>query len=350
MSEEQDISAQLRQAREQQEQSIEDVHGQTGISLDVLHGLEENRFDVVEPVFTRMALCAYAQHLGLDADAILQQFDRTFGPMITPVEVRTSPSPGPSASSLPLTPSTLWIIGLGIVALLALLLIFYLVDVDPGVPSSTPAGQVERETPALPPSPSLFRQEESSATQVSGDGEDPEEATATTSPAADLPASDQNPVDESGESGAAAEPGPPAPADAAEESLAEIEPAPGESAPLETALVADRVPAGGDSLLLEVEALDSTWVQVRWDGRDLFEGIIPRGERRRWQARDYFLVRSGRAHGLRYWFQNRLLGGGQLGDPTQVLRFRASSAGVSLLGPDLRPLEDIAAPPIDDQP
>ena len=92
------------------------------------------------------------------------------------------------------------------------------------------------------------------------------------------------------------------------------------------------------SLVLEIEAIDSTWVQIRGDGRNLFEGTAAPGIRRRWQVRDHFLVRSGRAHGLRYWFRGELLGDGRLGDPLKVLRFRASRAGVTLLGADLEPL------------
>ena len=133
---------------------------------------------------------------------------------------------------------------------------------------------------------------------------------------------------------------------AAEEDAPQISAEPAPSAAETTSLP---TPVSADSLFqLEVEAVDSTWVQIRWDGSGIFEGTVPRGERRLWQARKFFLVRSGRAHGLRYWFQGQLLGDGRLGDPTRVLRFRAGEEGITLLGPDLQPLN--TPPDADDQP
>ena len=119
-----------------------------------------------------------------------------------------------------------------------------------------------------------------------------------------------------------------------------------EAAPAESVVAAVAVPAGIESglLLLEVEAVDSTWVQVNWDESGYFQGIVPRGESRRWQAKNFFRVHSGRAHGLRYTFQGELLGDGALGEATRVLRFLATAEGVNLLGPDLKPLETAAQP------
>jgi hypothetical protein len=105
----------------------------------------------------------------------------------------------------------------------------------------------------------------------------------------------------------------------------------------------DSLPVTGvGALRLQADALDSTWVQVQWDGVDGFEEIIPQGERRTWAADRYFMVRAGRAHGVHFHFQGQLLGEGRLGDPTKVLRFRASADGVQLLGPDLEPIAPIA--------
>ena len=107
-----------------------------------------------------------------------------------------------------------------------------------------------------------------------------------------------------------------------------------------------RAPEAVDGpLKLRAEAVDSTWVQVQWDGRDGSEEIIPGGESRQWRAQRFFMVRAGRAHGVRFYFQGRLLGDGRLGDPTKVLRFRASGEGVVLLGPNLKPLASVAPTP-----
>ena len=91
-------------------------------------------------------------------------------------------------------------------------------------------------------------------------------------------------------------------------------------------------------VVLELEARDSTWVQIRWDDAgENFEGIVPSGERRRFEARDHFVVLSTNPHGLRYWLDGQLLGDGQLGDPNQVLRFRAAADGIEFLRLDSQP-------------
>ena len=91
------------------------------------------------------------------------------------------------------------------------------------------------------------------------------------------------------------------------------------------------------------------WVQIKWDDANVFERLVPPGFRRTWQARSHFLVRSGRAHGMRYWFQGQLLGDrGRLGDPYKTLRFKASREGVDLLdsgGNPLVPRAPATSPP-----
>ena len=91
-------------------------------------------------------------------------------------------------------------------------------------------------------------------------------------------------------------------------------------------------------VVLELEARDSTWVQIRWDGAvENFEAIVPPGERHRFEAHDHFVVLSTRPHGLSYWLDGQLLGNGQLGDPDQVLHFRAAADGIEFLTLDSQP-------------
>lgn len=78
MDEESSLARQLRQAREQQRKTLEQVHCHTGLSLRVLQGLEAGEFTVVEPVYVRLALRSYAEHLGLNATGIVQRFDAMF--------------------------------------------------------------------------------------------------------------------------------------------------------------------------------------------------------------------------------------------------------------------------------
>ena len=100
---------------------------------------------------------------------------------------------------------------------------------------------------------------------------------------------------------------------------------------------------GSAAVVLELEARDSTWVQISWDdAAENFEGIVPSGERRRFEARNHFVVLSTNPHGLRYWLDGQLLGGGQLGDPSQVLRFRATADSIEFLGIDSQPFTEEA--------
>lgn len=402
MSEEQSLSEKLRAAREQQGKSIEEVRRQTGLSSDLLEGLEAGRFDVVEPVFTRMSLRSYAEHLGLEADPLLEQYDKdhppTARPAPVPVKVPAQATPiratsSKSGSRLPIDASALRIVVLAISALAVFLLLLYIFDDQPDAPMATDAlpertdPPARRVAPSPPPALSADREEPAVENRSPETGADLEPAAAEEADPSELPTSAGDslvveatdaqaspaartaaevPVDDGEpplqedapaelEAGAAEIPEPdaapleetPAPEDAPPQDspVAESD----DPAPLVTETAGLPTPVSADSLFrLEVEAVDSTWVQIRWDGSGIFEGTVPRGERRLWQARQFFLVRSGRAHGLRYWFQGQLLGDGYLGDPTRVLRFRAAAEGITLLGPDLQPLN--AQPDADDQP
>jgi cytoskeletal protein RodZ len=409
MSEEKSLSEKLRAAREQQGKSIEEARRQTGLSSDLLDGLEAGRFDVVEPVYTRMSLRSYAEYLGLEADPLLEQYDRDHPPAVQPTPVKvpaqettTGATSSESGSWLPIDAGVLRIVALAISALAVFLLILYIFDDQTDAPTPTDAlpertpPSARRAAPLPPPAPSADREEpavESTSPETTADLEPtiPEEAapselpTATAdsleaeamdaepSPVAQMAAEEpvddgEPPPQEDAPAGLEADtaeiPEPnvapveetPAPVEAPPQDSpvvsgddAQIAEDPEELAPPVTDTASLPTPMNADSLFqLEVEAVDSTWVQIRWDGSGIFEGTIPRGERRLWQAGQFFLVRSGRAHGLRYWFQGQLLGQGRLGDPTRVLRFRAAAEGITLLGPDLQPLND--QPDIDDQP
>ena len=297
MSEEkqQTIAEELSAARQARGLDLEEIQEQSGISLSVLQGLETERFDVVEPVFVRLALKEYAEYLGLDPEPLLTRFDQQQSQVLRP---RPRPAvlleqPTPQRSSR--TP--LIVIGLvvGVCCLLAVAYYFFgdKIAAPPTAPAQS-AAPTQTDTPAQtipPPTESL--------------------------PAAAL--SDTLLVQSSTESEASE-----APATADTSAIA--------ATAQTTALV-----------VLELEARDSTWVQIRWDGAaENFEDTIAPGERRRFEARDHFVVLSTNPHGISYWLDGELLGGGQLGDPNQVLRFRATADGIQILGSNLQPLTEEA--------
>ena len=286
------IAEELSAARQARGSDLEEAQQQTGISLSVLQSIEAGQFDVVEPVFVRLALKAYAEFLDLDPEPLLTRFDQqqslAFQPRHRPTVLISQPVPPRSHKPLIIT-------GLVIGVCCALAAAFYFFG-DRIVSPQTPTQSA-----------------------------DPPQATTTPTPATVIPAQSQ-PV---------TAPNDPLFAQASTEPEAADAPA---SADTSATAVAAQT-NGSAAVVLELEARDSTWVQIRWDdAAENFEGIVPSGERRRFEARNHFVVLSTNPHGLRYWLDGQLLGGGQLGDPNQVLRFRATADGIQIVGSNLQPL------------
>ena len=371
MSEEQQsISQILRAAREQRGLDTDTVCRQTGISLPVLQGMENDHLDIIEPVFARMALQAYAEYLGMDAEPLIDRFNQEHGPAISPTPVSLQPvSTATTGPQLPLPPisTTLRTIGLGVGALLLLVLAISFfggsdrpktAQAPPPEPTPVIKSSQEQEQRKKPPT-EMARIATPLATPVSEAPRTVEqhdltstENSAQQTPQQQAPTSQQNtqarlidpaptatpaqPTEGVGLSGSAPSTRPPISA-----TTNSAQPIGLDRASQKPSSVAQLSPSSG--LVLEVEALDSTWLYIRWDDKRTFRGIVPRGERRRFEADDHFLVLSGRAHGLHYRLNDKLLGNGQLGEATKVLRFRANSDGIEFLGPNFAPLTSDAA-------
>ena len=414
MSEEQQsISQILRAAREQRGLDTDTVYRQTGISLPVLQGMENDHLDIIEPVFARMALQAYAEYLGMDAEPLINRFNQEHGPAISPTPVSLQPvSTATTGPQLPLPPisTTLRTIGLGVCALLLLVLAISFFggsdrpktaqalppEPTPVIKSSPeqeqrkkPATEMARiATPlatAVSEAPRTVEQRDLTSTENSAQQTPQQQAPTpqqntqaavqetplanTIDPAIEpMPlvsaatansrvgiadretdtSTDPTTNTSSNTQTRLVDPAPTATPAQPTEGADLSGSAPSTSPPIgldrasqKPSSVAQLSPSSG--LVLEVEALDSTWLYIRWDDKRTFRGIVPRGERRRFEADDHFLVLSGRAHGLHYRLNDKLLGNGQLGEATKVLRFRANSDGIEFLGPNFAPLTSDAA-------
>ncbi len=289
------IGEELSAARQARGLDLEEVQRQSGISLTTLQGIEAGQFDVVEPVFVRLALKAYAEFLGLDPEPFLTRFDQQQGripqPRPRPAVVLEQPKPK-RRSRTPL-------IAIGsVVGVCCLLAVAYYFN------GSRPESSQDPVSSAAP-------------TQLDAPPTEP------------LPAAV---LDDSLLVSSSPEPDATDAAPAAADTTATTELA------TQTTQTTELVP-----VVLELEARDSTWVQIRWDNAaERFEAIVPPGERHRFEARDHFVVISTRPHGLRYWLDGQLLGDGQLGDPNQVLRFRATADGIEFLGLGSQPAAEEA--------
>ena len=332
MSEDLSLGALLREARERRGETLEQVQQQTAISLRLLRELENDEFRI-EPVYARLAAVNYASYLGLDSEATAL-FDRQYGRPDIPApyysrDYGTSPFPI-LVTRLPAhigpLPAVLAIAG-GAAAVAAVVLLAIFLSGTPEEPAPPSAGAEE-----IPPA--------EVETDPGGAGFPPIAAletppaslaeTSIASDSADAGVGEAAAVDivEAGEAVDVAVPG------ASDSGTALEEEPEGAERP--------GVPDLAAPLVLRAEAIDSTWVRIEWDGgAGAAEDIIPPGESRQWEAADYFTVVSGRPHGVRFYLQGQLLGGGRLGEPGGVLRFRASADEVVLLGVDLTPLSAV---------
>ena len=303
MSEEkqQTIGEELSAARQARGLELEEIQRQSGVSLFVLQGIEAGEFDVVEPVFIRLALKTYAEHLDLDPEPFLSRFDQQYGRVMKarsqPVVVLSQPTPHRSRKPLIIIGSVI-----GACCVLAVAFFYFFSDKQaPAQETETPTQETETPTQAM-----------ETPTQAM---ETPTQAMETPTQTAHVSSQSQPPA---------------TPSDSSAQSSTELAELPATEAAAQTT---EPVP-----VVLELEARDSTWVQVRWDGAvENFEAIVPPGERHRFEARDHFVVLSTRPHGLSYWLDGQLLGNGQLGDPDQVLHFRAAADGIEFLTLDSQP-------------
>ncbi len=328
MSEDRSLARLLRQAREARGQTVEELCRQAGLGLNVVRALEEGRLDVVEPVYLRLAVQTLASHLQLDRQELVAQLFRELGPGAleppAPPPAPASPGGGLEAASL----RTLVVVAAVLVGLLGLLAFFWSASErqHAPLPRSAPAIGSRTLSPAALP-----RDAGGAASELDGV---PARAQSEAPAAAGQPRAVSGTSDTDSEYVATAPQSPPrltppkelAAAEAEAPAAAHAEPAQGSPEPRAAARRA---------VELAIEALDTTWVQVRADGLVVFEGLLPRGERRTWGAQDQVLVTSGRARGCRYWIQGQPLTTDRLGDPTRVLRFRATPTEIVALDKDL---------------
>ncbi|MYC73008.1 MAG: hypothetical protein F4X17_20085 [Gemmatimonadetes bacterium] len=305
---EQTIGEELSAARQARGLDLEEIQRQSGVSLFVLQGIEANTLDVVEPIFVRLALKAYAEHLDLDPEPFLSRFDQQYGRIMKarsqPVVVLSQPTPRRSRKPLIIIGSVI-----GACCVLAVAFFYFFSDKQaPTQETETPTQAIETPTQAI---------------------ETPTQETETPTQAIETPTQAIDDPTQTAHVSSQSQP-PATPSDSSAQSSTELAELPATEAVAQTT---EPVP-----VVLELEARDSTWVQVRWDdAAENFEAIVPPGERHRFEARDHFVVISTRPHGLSYWLDGQLLGNGQLGHPDQVLHFRAAADGIEFLTLDSQP-------------
>jgi len=90
------IGAILRQERENRGLSLPEAHDATKITVQNLAALEEDRFDnFPNRVYARAFLRDYANYLGLDSAALLEQYEHAWNP-----RTESDPAPAPRGGSI----------------------------------------------------------------------------------------------------------------------------------------------------------------------------------------------------------------------------------------------------------
>ncbi len=273
----------MRKTREDRGLSLLEAEQATRIRRVFLQAIEDERFDDLPgEVYGRGFVRSYARFLGLDPDALLDEYPRA---------ARHEPVHVPEMLDEPLTPLahrlTRWILTLLILGALAAG-IWYLYDtywvgqgwriqslwppaigvptepVSEAAPDPTDTLPAETHTPAASPE----------ATQTQPIAEAEPQATATPTPTAR----------------ATATPGPPTPT---------------------------ATPTPFIGITIEVLAQADTYLEIRADGELLWIGILRTSENAEWSAEELMELRIGNAGGLQLLVNGRDVG--PLGESGQVI-------------------------------
>jgi cytoskeleton protein RodZ len=283
----------FRQVRETKGLTIDDVASKTRIHPDFLKALEEGNFSKLpDQVFAKGFVRSYARSLGLDEDDAMRRFDQSAGAFYDKQSETERLRLKQVEDEKRKKANRKVVVAAAGVALLGLVLLLTREQ------SWTP-GHGRTEPEPIRAVPSVPAQTRTVPSPIDPPGAAETEA---------VPAPQVNPM-------LAPEP-PPSPVDrdpsirserpldiAAHRSSEHTEPEPTPMALAE--ISSEPVPAAGPasmekgSLVLDMEAVDLTWVVVQVDGANPHEALLRAGERVRWKAQDRFTITLGNAGGVR---------------------------------------------------
>lgn len=283
----------FRQVRETKGLTLDDVASKTRIHPEFLKALEEGNFaKLPEQVFARGFVRSYARSLGLDEEDAVHRFEESAGAFygkqieLERLRVQQVEDERRKKANRKVVVAA---VGVGMLALVLLLAREQstVVSKRPMVEPEQFRGAATRPPVRTAPSPAAREEPQSPvARQATEQAAQPRQEGASA-------LSDQPP---------AVQPlSPPQPVDPAPAPVERQEPVPIASAPSEP--LAGLAPVGASSrpapLLLDLEALQLTWVVVQVDGASPHEALLRPGERVRWKASDQFTLTLGNAGGVR---------------------------------------------------
>jgi cytoskeleton protein RodZ len=268
--------AQLRQARERRDLSLDEVATKTRVQRRYLQALEEGTVDKLpEPVYARGFLKKYADFLGLDSAGIAERYF----PM---AEIRKQGNSGPLL--MPTSPKqTNWLgYTAGVVVAVLGLSTFFALRTN--APSTSATSQASGKSE---PSP-LEKIVKGAGAPIQSSNPTPNN-TATLTPApnqvvANTPA---------------------------------IQPAATQTQSILTPPSMTPVPTAERPVQVAVKVAADTWVRVSADGQIVFQGVLPKGAQRNWSAKQSLKFRTGNAGGILVSHNEKAIGA--LGSPGKVV-------------------------------
>ena len=151
-----EIGATLRAARMSARIDVSEIEAQTKIRAKYLRALENEEWDLLPgPTFVRSFLRTYAQALGLDAKALVEEYrlnyERPSEAALEPIV--STPSSSPARARVPSRPSRGYMALVAIVGVVIVLLVIGLLSKGGGSPSHTTAARRRRRrrTTSTPP-------------------------------------------------------------------------------------------------------------------------------------------------------------------------------------------------------
>ncbi len=269
----------FKQVRETKGLTIDEVASKTRIRTDFLKALEDGNFAVLpDQVFAKGFVRTYARSLGLDEEDAMHRFSQSAGAFYDKQEERERLRlrQAEDERRRRANRKTL-VLALGV----ALLVMVLLLSREQSSLWSSKGSDIQAPIVATAPTPDTTVALENAREEVQGAATTPEKAG---------PVSTEVPVVES--------PAIPNSSESLEEPPA-IEAV--EEVPVPASLPAESLTEVvlGQPLVLDLEALELTWVVVQIDGGSPHEALLRAGERVTWQGSEQFTLTLGNAGGVK---------------------------------------------------
>ncbi|MDA0737485.1 MAG: DUF4115 domain-containing protein [Nitrospirae bacterium] len=306
----------FREAREAQDLTLEQVAASTRIQESYLQALEEERFTVLpQKVFTKGFVRTYARTLGLDEEEAFRRFSASAGSHYQQeeeaqqqvIQREEDDRKGKANRNAVIILTAVILIGLA-----------FILPREQSAPPSTPASSPQKGKPLT--SVESANQAKESEHKASGDAAvDLNGSSDTQDPISLSKTKEVPPPFLAASKPATTLPVAPKPDPKRGDVVQEVpvvttdEPRKTMRSPFE--------PGRGEQdgpIMLELEALEITWVVVRSDDREPHEALLQPGERALWRAHDRFLLTLGNAGGVKVTLNGQPRG--PFGKPGTVIR------------------------------